>query len=73
MCLYDISPEQLQGAQDSIFQQLQSLEREGLLRSGQTAENLATAVTVTTDFQEAVKDAQYIQVHVQYCIHVPYF
>ena len=63
VCLYDISSEQLQGARDSIVQQMQSLEGEGLLRSGQTTESLIPSVTFSNNLTEAVKDVGYIQVY----------
>ena len=62
MCLYDISSEQLEGAKESIYKQLQSLEGEGLLRGGQTAESLLPAVSFSSNLKEAVQGAGYVQV-----------
>ena len=62
ICLYDISEEQLQGAQQAIQQQLEGLEKDGLLREGQTASQLAKAVSYSTDLKNAVAGAVYIQV-----------
>lgn len=62
MYLYDISSQQLQGAQEAIQQQLEGLEGEGLLREGQTATQLIKAVSFTSDLQDAVDGADYIQV-----------
>ncbi len=62
ICLYDVSAKQLQGAREAIEKQLQGLEGEGLLREGQTASQLVKAVSFSSDLQDAVADAHYIQV-----------
>lgn len=62
VCLYDISSDQLQGARKAIQQQLEGLEKEGLLREGQTASQLLKAVAVSSDLKEAVDGSGYIQV-----------
>lgn len=62
MCLYDISSEQLSGAQEAILKQLQELERGGLLREGQTAATLLKSVSFSSNLKEAVENAEYIQV-----------
>ena len=62
MVLNDISDQQLQGALYAIRRQLGSMEREGLLREGQVAANLVKRVTVSSDLQEAVSGALYVQV-----------
>ena len=67
VCVYDIDLKQLQTAQTSIRQQLKKLQEEGLLRTSQTAEELAHAMTFTSDFKEAVKNALHIQVYVNVC------
>lgn len=64
MCLYDISAEQLEGAREAIQQQLEGLEGDGLLREGQTASQLSSAVSFSSDLQDAVSGADYIQVSV---------
>ncbi len=70
VCLYDISLDQLQGARQSIAEQLKSLEGEGLLRNGQTAESLLPSVSYSDNLAEAVKDVIYIQVG---CVYVHAF
>ena len=64
MCLYDVSADQLEGAKLAIQQQLEGLEGDGLLREGQTASQLLNAVSFSSDLQDAVSDAGYIQVRV---------
>eukprot|EP00731_Ephydatia_muelleri_P032089 Em0023g596a len=59
--LNDISDQQLQGALDAIHHQLGNMEREGLLREGQTAANLEKQVTISSDLQGAVSGALYVQ------------
>jgi len=63
VCLYDINSEQLEGAKESIHKQLQSLEGEGLLREGQTAKSLLPSVSFSSNLEEAVQGACYVQVH----------
>ncbi len=60
--LYDISDEQLAGALVAVGDQLGRLEREGLLREGQTREGVLARVTVSSNLVEAVQGACYIQV-----------
>ena len=62
MVLNDISADQLRGALDAVHHQLGNMEREGLLREGQTAQNLEKRVTVSANLQEALSDALYVQV-----------
>ena len=62
MTLFDISDEQLQGALPSIRQQLTNMEKEGLLREGQLAAELAERVTLSSNLQEAMAGAVYVQV-----------
>lgn len=64
MCLYDVNAEQLEGAKLAIQQQLEGLEGDGLLREGQTASQLSNSVSFSSDLQEAVNGADYIQVQV---------
>ncbi len=69
--LYDISDEQLQGALVSIGKQLVQLEGEGLLRAGQTGEELLKSVSVSSNLSEAMEGAIYVQVR-ESCLHVLY-
>ena len=62
MTLYDIMAEQLEGAVLAIGQQLESLEREGLLKEGQTGAELLKKVTTSSNLQETVEGAEYVQV-----------
>ena len=62
ICLYDISDEQLQGAKEAIRVQLEGLQGEGLLREGQTASQLLTAVSFSSNLKDAVTGVDYIQV-----------
>lgn len=59
--LNDISDDQLRGALDAIRHQLRSMEKEGLLKEGQKAENLEKLITVNANLQEAVSGALYVQ------------
>ena len=48
------------------------MEREGLLREGQTAASLEKHVTVSANLQEALSGALYVQVnHAKSTIHPP--
>ena len=62
MTLYDIMAEQLEGAVLAIGQQLESLEGEGLLKEGQTGAELLNKVTTSSNLQETVEGAEYVQV-----------
>lgn len=62
MHLYDISSEQLQGAREAIQRQLEGLEKEGLLREGQAASQLLQTISFSSQLQEVVDGADYIQV-----------
>lgn len=65
MCLYDISDKQLEEAKKAIEEQLQSLEKDGLLRESQTALQLSKNLMFCSDLKEAVDGAKYIQVGYQ--------
>ena len=54
--------EQLEGAVLAIGQQLESLEGEGLLKEGQTGAELLKKVTTSSNLQETVEGAEYVQV-----------
>lgn len=60
--LYDISDEQLQGALVAVGQQLGQLEKDGLLKEGQSSEGLLKNVSITSNIREAVEGADYVQV-----------
>ena len=62
MTLYDISSEQVEGALRAVEGQLECLEREGLLREGQSAQGLKDGVSACSNLEDAVKKAVYIQV-----------
>ncbi len=61
--MYDISSEQLMGVATAISDQLERLEKEGLLGEGQTKQLLMARITYEIDLAEAVKGACYIQVY----------
>lgn len=59
--IYDIVPEQITGALKRIESQLKHLEKENLLRGTLTAAQQIKCITGTTDINELVKGAHYIQ------------
>lgn len=59
--IYDIVPEQIDGALKRIDTELKRLETENLLRGTLTAEQQMKCITGTTDIKELVKDTTYIQ------------
>jgi hypothetical protein len=60
--LYDISEDQLEGAKVAIQAQLEGLQKDGLLREGQTASQLLGAVTFSSNLEAVIADAIHIQV-----------
>ena len=60
--LYDIMAEQLEGAVLAIGQQLEGLQGEGLLGEGQVGAELLKRVTTSSNLQETVEGAEYVQV-----------
>lgn len=59
--IYDIVPEQISGALKRIESELKRLEKENLLRGTLTADQQIKCITGTTDINELVKGAAYIQ------------
>jgi len=59
--IYDIVPEQISGALKRIESELKRLEAENLLRGTLTAAQQIKCITGTTDINELVKGATYIQ------------
>ena len=57
-----MSSEQLEGAMAAVGEKLVVLEKEGLLREGQSAEELGRKVTPSTNLEEALQGAVYVQV-----------
>jgi L-gulonate 3-dehydrogenase len=59
--LYDVIGEQLGGAMSAVVEKLRVMEKEGLLREGQIAEELAKRVTSSSSLKDAVEGAVYVQ------------
>ena len=62
VALFDISDQQLEDALKEIEQKLTTLQEEGLLREGQTASQCLKNVSLSTNLQDTVAGATYIQV-----------
>ena len=62
--MYDVDSAQLDGAKVSIKQQLNELERQGLLRGTLLAEEQFFLISTSENLSEAVKDA----IHIQECV-----
>ena len=60
--LFDVMEEQLKGALVAVEEQLKTLERDGLLRDGQTSDQLLKQVSVCSDLKGAMEGAEYVQV-----------
>lgn len=59
--IFDILPQQLDGALSDIQSQLNSLEKSGLLRGKLTAAQQFSCIKGTTSLEEAVKNALFVQ------------
>jgi L-gulonate 3-dehydrogenase len=59
--LYDVVSEQLDGAMSAISDKLVVMEKEGLLRDGQSAEILGRRVTSSTSLKDAMDGVVYVQ------------
>lgn len=59
--IYDISPQQIEAALSDIENQLNALEKSGLLRGRLTAAQQLSCIKGTTNLEEAVKDALFVQ------------
>lgn len=62
VALFDVSDQQLEEALKEIEQKLTTLQEEGLLREKQTASQCLKNVSLSTNLQDAVAGATYIQV-----------
>lgn len=60
--LFDVVEDQLKGAVAAVEEQLKSLESKGLLREGQTADQLLKHVSICTELKTAMEGADYVQV-----------
>lgn len=59
--IYDIVPEQVQGALDYVAVEIRNLEKRGFLRGTLTAEEQIKCIKGTTDIKELVRDAVFLQ------------
>lgn len=62
VALFDVSDRQLEEALKEIEQKLTTLQEEGLLRERQTGSQCLKNVSLSTNLQDAVAGATYIQV-----------
>jgi len=60
--LYDIDDAQLESARKEVRSKLTDLEKQGLLRGSLNALEQFNNIRYTSDFNDCVKDAAYIQV-----------
>lgn len=73
MCLYDTVEQQLVNAVDNIKELLCDLQQKGLLEKSPvtSAEEAIKLVSTTSDLQEAMKDAFFLQVRLFFVITSP--